>query len=191
MSTATQEQLKEIERMEEDLLERQEKLAELKRQLPPLEVQEYTLKSASGPVKLSELFGGKPDLIVIHNMGKGCAYCTLWADGFNGVHRHLENRAGFVVVSPDPLEVQQEFAKGRGWGFRMASGHGSTFIEDMGFRGEKGWMPGVSTFHRDRNGKISRIAKAPFGPGDPFCGVWHLLGLLKDGGANWRPKYTY
>jgi hypothetical protein len=52
-------------------------------------------------------------------------------------------------------------------------------------------MPGVSTFYRDKGGKITRIAKAPFGPGDPFCGVWHLLALLKDGAADWRPQYKY
>ena len=191
MSTATEDRLKEIEKLEEDLLEQQEKLAEMKRRLPAEEVKEYDLQSASGPVKLSELFAGKPDLIVIHNMGKACAYCTLWADGFNGVYQHLENRAGFVVVSPDPPDVQREFAQSRGWKFRMASGHGSTFIEDMGFRGEKGWHPGVSTFYREKNGKLVRIAKAPFGPGDPFCGVWHLLALLRDSAADWRPKYRY
>lgn len=189
MSTATEERIREIEKMEEEILEQQEKLAEMKRQLPPQEVKDYTLQSASGPVKLSELFSGKPDLIVIHNMGKGCAYCTLWADGFNGAHQHLENRAGFVVVSPDPPDMQREFAQGRGWKFRMASGQGSTFIEDVGFRGEKGWKPGVSTFYREKGGKIVRIAKAPFGPGDPFCGVWHLIALLRDGAADWRPKY--
>ncbi len=163
----------------------------MKRQIPSLKVTDYELKTAAGPVLLSDLFGGKPDLIVIHNMGKGCAYCTLWADGFNGVYRHLENRAGFVVVSPDPPAVQQEFAQSRGWKFRMASGEGSAFIQDMGFLGEKGWMPGVSTFCRDKIGTIFRIAKAPFGPGDPFCGVWHLLALLRDGAADWRPRYTY
>ena len=93
-------------------------------------------------------------------MGRACTYCTLWADGFNGVHRHLENRAGFVVVSPDPLDVQREFAESRGWKFRMASGQGSTFIEDMGFKSEKGWTPGVSTFYRDK-GKITRVARHP------------------------------
>ena len=191
MTTATDERLKEIEKMEEELLEQHEKLAELKRELPPQEVKDYTLQSADGPVKLSELFGGKPDLMVIHNMGKGCAYCTLWADGFNGVHQHLESRAGFVLVSPDPVDVQREFAQSRGWKFRVASGQDSTFIEDMGFRGEKSWMPGVSTFYREKGGRITRIAKAPFGPGDPFCGLWHLLALLKDGAADWRPKYKY
>jgi len=190
MATATEDRIREIQQLEQELIEKHEKLTELKRELPAQEIQDYTLQSQKGPVKLSELFNGKPDLIVIHNMGRACTYCTLWADGFNGVSGHLENRAGFLVVSPDPLDVQREFAQSRGWKFRMASGQGSTFIEDMGFKSEKGWMPGVSTFYRDK-GKIMRVATAPFGPGDPFCAVWHLLTLLKDGAGDWHPKYTY
>jgi predicted dithiol-disulfide oxidoreductase (DUF899 family) len=189
--SATKELLEEIDRLEETLLREQERLAELKRRLPAKPVEDYTLQGWEGPVRLSELFQGKPDLIVIHNMGKGCAYCTLWADGFNGVVPHLENRAGFAVVSPDIPAAQREFARGRGWRFRMASGEGTTFIQDMGFRGEKSWMPGVSTFHREPGGAIHRVARAEFGPGDPFCGLWHLLALLKDGAGDWKPRYSY
>jgi predicted dithiol-disulfide oxidoreductase (DUF899 family) len=35
-------------------------------------------------VRLSSLFGKKDELILIDNMGQGCPYCTMWADGFNG-----------------------------------------------------------------------------------------------------------
>ena len=71
------------------------------------EVKDYEfLDFNNKKIKLSELFGKKKDLIIIHNMGTACAYCTMWADGFNGVHKHLENRAGFVVVSNDKPELQ-------------------------------------------------------------------------------------
>ena len=190
MSTTTG-LLSEIDRLEENLLAEQDRLAELKRRLPPKPVEDYTLAGWDGPVKLSELFAGKPDLIVVHNMGTGCAYCTLWADGFNGVAPHIGDRAGLVVVSPDSPEVQKAFAAARGWRFRMASGEGTTFIQDMGFRGGKSWMPGVSTFWRDGSGAIFRVAKAPFGPGDPFAGIWHLFALLKDGAGDWKPKFAY
>ncbi len=191
MNPSTTDVVAEIERLEEHLVAQQEKLAELKRQLPRKEVDDYTLSGPDGPVKLSQLFGDKADLVVIHNMGKGCRYCTLWADGFNGVIPHLENRAAFVVCSPDSVETQQQFGESRGWKFSMVSGHGSSFIEDMGFRGEKSWMPGVSTFHRGADGKIFRVAKAPFGPFDPFSGIWHLFALLADGVHDWEPKYKY
>ena len=191
MESQTTDLAKEIERLEEELVERHQSLAELKRQLPRDPVTDYVLASQDGPVKLSDLFRGKPDLIVIHNMGKGCRYCTLWADGFNGVWKHIADRAGFVVCSPDSPETQREFAKSRGWQFPMISGSGSSFIQDMGFRGEKSWNPGVSTFQRTPNGGIVRVARAEFGPFDPFCGVWHLIALLGDGVQKWEPKYQY
>lgn len=189
MSTGLQQS--QIELLEEQIQKDQERLAAMKRALPPAPVEDYILQGWDGPVRLSELFGGKRDLVVIHNMGKGCVYCTLWADGWNGVVPHLEDRAGFAVVSPDPPSVQREFALGRGWRFRMASGEGSTFIQDMGFRAEKSWMPGVSTFRRDEGGGIVRVARARFGPGDPFAGIWHLFALLRDGAGDWKPKYRY
>ena len=181
----------EVERLEQEIAERSERLAEPKRQLPPTPVSDYTLTGPDGPVKLSQLFGQGRDLIVIHNMGKGCRYCTLWADGWNGILPHLENRAAFVVVTPDSPETQAQIAGSRGWNFRMISTHGSSFTEDMGFKSEKGWLPGVSTFHRNNDGGIVRVARAGFGPFDSFCSAWHLFGLLKDGVNGWEPKYRY
>src|SRR5690349_10614506 len=98
-----------------------EKLFQLHKARPPEVVKDYTFASASGPVKLSELFGEKNELILIHNMGKSCAYCTLWADGFNGFTAHLENRAGFVLVNNDTVEEQTAFANARGWKFKVVS----------------------------------------------------------------------
>jgi len=191
MNPAASDLRRDVERLEEDILQKSKQLAALKRGLPREPVKDYVLAGWDGPVSLSALFGEKSDLIVIHNMGKGCRYCTLWADGFNGVWRHLADRAGFVVSSPDSVETQKAFAASRAWTFPMVSGHGSTFIEDMGFRGEKSWMPGVSTFHRIAGGGPERVAWSSFGPFDPFCGVWHLIALLADGEKEWQPKYQY
>src|SRR5262245_145337 len=79
----------------------------LRMEAEPEEVRDYELVTPQGPVRLSSLFGGKRDLIVIHNMGVSCAYCTLWADGYNGVYHHLVERAAFVLSSPDPPDVQR------------------------------------------------------------------------------------
>jgi predicted dithiol-disulfide oxidoreductase (DUF899 family) len=155
-------------------------------------VKDYAFKDAKGkPVRLADLFGGKSDLVVVHNMGKSCPYCTLWADGFNGVYRHLENRAGFAVVSPDKFEVMAEFADGRGWKFRMLSNDGGDFTNDMGFEDNGRPQPGVSSFHRDDKGAITRVSRAVFGPGDEFCVVWHMFEMLRDGVDGWQPKYKY
>jgi predicted dithiol-disulfide oxidoreductase (DUF899 family) len=87
------------------------KIRELQAGIEPEAVADYVFSTPSGPVRLSELFGDKNELFVIHNMGKACAYCTLWADGFNGVQHHLRDRAAFVVSSPDSPQAQQEFAR--------------------------------------------------------------------------------
>lgn len=182
---------KKIRAMESALVRQHEKLATLKRRQLAQPVADYTLQNVAGAVRLSQLFGGKRDLIVVHNMGRACRHCTLWADGFNGVYPHLADRAAFVVVSPDTVAVQRKFAVSRGWRFPMASGVGSTFIHDMGFQPRPDDpQPGVSTFRKTR-GKIVRVAAAGFGAFDPFCAVWHLFALLADGVDGWEPQYRY
>src|SRR5262249_34454019 len=154
-------------------------------------VKDYTFRRAGGgSVRLSELFGDNADLFVIHNMGQSCPYCTLWADGFNGAYAHLSNRAAFVVSSPDTPEKQRKFAESRHWTFPMVSHEGTTFAEDMGYRQDGGWMPGVSVFRRQKGG-IVRVSDAPFSPGDDFCSVWHFFDLIPEGAAGWQPNYKY
>ena len=158
--------------------------------IEPQSVADYALATLEGERRLSSWFCGKRDLIVIHNMGRACAYCTLWADGFNGVYAHLASRAGFLVTSPDSPASQDEFAAARGWRFPMASHAGSTFAADMGYRGAHGWLPGVSVFQQ-RDGALARVSDAAFAPGDDFCAVWHLYDLLPEGAGGWSPRLSY
>jgi len=65
------------------------KIRELQQSVEPQAVMDYTLATRDGPVRLSQLFGDKASLFVIHNMGASCPYCTLWADGFNGLLPHV------------------------------------------------------------------------------------------------------
>jgi len=166
------------------------KIRALQQSAEPQAVMDYTLASRDGPLRLSQLFGDKGSLFVIHNMGASCPYCTLWADGFNGLLPHIENRAAFVVASPDDPQAQEKFKASRGWRFRMVSHRDSTFAADMGYRGDDGWLPGVSVFKKQGE-KIVRVADTSFGPGDDFCSIWHFFDLLPEGAADWRPKYKY
>jgi predicted dithiol-disulfide oxidoreductase (DUF899 family) len=157
-------------------------------------IDDYPFRSPTGDaVSLYELFGKHDDLWVVHNMGRRCAYCTMWADGFNGVYHHLADRAAFVLCSEDEPAVLREFSAGRGWRFPCVSGRGSAFNAEMGFADPKdgSTWPGVSAFHRNPDGSIVRTGAAQFGPGDNFCAVWHLLDLLKDGAAGWEPRLRY
>lgn len=191
MSTAYVDQ-DEIEELEEEVTAAKKRLREARQRLAPEPVHDYELvDSDGGRLWLSDLFGEKDDLIVIHNMGRDCVHCTLWADGFTGVVPHLENRAAFALISHDPFDVQRRFAKGRGWKFRMVSAHGTDFAHAMGFEDEEGFQPGVSTFKRHGDGQIYRIAKSKFGAGDEFCSVWSFLDLLEGGAKGWEPEYEY
>ena len=184
---------KELAKAEKQLIKMREKIGNLRRKVTKQKVSDYTLKDPNGiPVKLSSLFGDKDDLIIVHNMGKSCVYCTLWADGFTGFKNHLENRAGFALVSHDRPSVLREFALGRGWNYTYLSNDGGPFSKDMGMQDDKGnpW-PGVSTFHREKDGSIKRVSHAFFGPGDDFCSIWHMFDMLKDGPKGWGPKYEY
>jgi predicted dithiol-disulfide oxidoreductase (DUF899 family) len=167
-----------------------EKMRETQAAIEPEEVRDYEFATPHGKARLSDLFGDKDTLFVIHNMGTSCPNCTMWADGFNGVFEHLRDRAAFVVSSPDPPDVQRSFAGARGWKFPMASHRGTTFADDMGYLRNGGPMPGVSVFKR-RGAKILRVADTSFRPGDEFCSVWHLFDLIPEGAAGWHAKFRY
>lgn len=171
-------------------LDARKELSDAQKNREPESVTDYTFEGSGKSVTLSELFGDKNDLFVIHNMGTSCPYCTLWADGFNGVFDHWQDRAAVVISSPDSVEKQQQFKTERKWKFEMVSTADNTFAKDMGYRNNKGHHPGVSVFSKSADG-ITRVADTPFGPGDDFCAVWHLFDLLPDGSNGWQPKFEY
>lgn len=148
------------------------------------------IDSENKKINLSNLFGTKNDLFVVHNMGNSCPYCTMWADGFNGLLPHLEDRSTFVISSPDDPFTQKGFASQRGWKFKMVSTQGTSFAKDMGFEQDGIPQPGVSVFYKEDD-KIIRVARDNFGPGDQYCSTFPLFDLLKDGINNWQAKFKY
>lgn len=178
-----------IEALEQEIMDKKKKLAELRRSQPRTSLPAYTFGLGE---TLEDLFEGRDDLIVLHNMGKGCAYCTLWADGFVGLHKHMLDRAAFVLVSPNDPETQTEFAESRDWPFRMVSDRELRFTKDMGmFKEGEGVWPGISGFRKNPDGSIVRVAWSYLGPGDDFCAVWPMFDLLDGGAGEWEPKYEY
>jgi predicted dithiol-disulfide oxidoreductase (DUF899 family) len=182
---------KKIAKAERALTRTREKLVALRRKRPPQEIPNYTFTQAGGKkVKLSALFGKKDELIVIHNMGASCPYCTLWADGYNGFVPHLEDRAGFAVISEDDPKAQKRFAAQRKWKFKLLSSRGTRFRKDVGYKSASGELwPGVSVFKKDGKGRIFHLTHAQLGPGDLYCSIWHLFDLLPE--QDWGPKYRY
>lgn len=182
---------KKVLALEREIADKKIELKKLRTELPAQEVDDYTFEVWSGAeVKLSDLFDGKDELILVSNMGKSCRYCTLWADNYNGIVKPLNDRAAFVVVSPDSPETQKEFAQSRGWNFKMVSHQNNSFIADFGFQGDDHVMPGVMSFTKD-NGKIYFHSRTYFGPGDNYCNMWDFIDLLPKGINGWVPKYDY
>ena len=140
---------------------------------------------------LSSLFGEKRDLFVIHNMGRGCNSCTMWADGFNGLYPHIADRASFVVSNAETPAQQAEFAASRGWKFPMVSTQGTSVRRRHGFRQCRrkadARRVGVPEAGRKDRPRVRLRLQRP----DEFCPVWRLFDLLPEGADDWRPKQTY
>lgn len=165
-----------------------ERVAALRSIEPELVGEHEFARPDGSAVRLADLFGDHDDLLAIHNMGRGCSYCTLWADGLIGIAPHLLRRTALVVVSADkPATLAKTIAE-RGWNFPCVSGRASGFNESMRFGTSEKPTPGVSSLHREDDGSIVRIAASSFCPGDDFCPVWPFFDLLKDGANGWEPR---
>ena len=70
----------EISQIEMEIFNLNQKLQTLKAAHRGDEVPDYTFSTQNGETTLLECFGGHDRLLVIHNMGQGCRYCTLWAE---------------------------------------------------------------------------------------------------------------
>jgi predicted dithiol-disulfide oxidoreductase (DUF899 family) len=114
-----------------------EALSQERRELPWERVSnEYVFESDSGRETLAELFDGRSQLIVYHFMFEpdwdiGCRGCSFWADNFNGITAHLQQRdVSLVAASQAPLEKLQAQARRFGWTFKWVSCVGNDFNRD-------------------------------------------------------------
>src|SRR5690349_24420012 len=85
-------------------------IAAERRRLPMVELPEYTLVGAKGPVRLAEIFDGHPQLIVYNHMWTDgnewqCPGCTGFTSQFTRLdvlERYYDAR--FVIVTNGPIE---------------------------------------------------------------------------------------
>lgn len=184
-------------------------LAELDAQIQSLKTQRATLlkgrpaelvpdfalvRSDGSPCRLSDLFGERLELLVVHNMGRRCPYCSLWADGFIGLSRHIQSRCAFALCANDPPEVVRQTMADRGWTFPVVCNtrqpDGLGFSQSLGFGTGDEVYPGISAFRRERvGGTMWRTGHAPFGPGDDFCAIWPAFALLGWADDDWKPPH--
>lgn len=179
-----------IAALEAEIAELTAKLNAARRAASGREVPDYAFRTLDGEVRLRDLFAGHDRLLAIHNMGQGCRYCTLWADGINGFLPHLESAMAVVLLSKDEPETQRRFANARGWRFRLASHGGGAYIRDESAMPGFDNAPGAVAYGW-RDGKVLRNNAVAFGPGDRFCSAWSFLALAGRGADDWTPQFTY
>jgi len=115
-------------RKEKKLTHLREQLAEQRRALPWEKIEkEYEFDTPNGKNTLPELFAGKSQLVIYQFMfapewDEGCPHCSFWADHYDGMLAHLNQRdVSFVVVSRAALSKLEKFKLRMGWRFKWVS----------------------------------------------------------------------
>ena len=184
-----------------------DQLSAARRELPWTPVEKsYVFDGANGKESLTDLFGGKSQLIVYHFMlgpgwVQGCPSCSFLADHFDGTVIHLAQRdVSLVVVSRAPLAEIAAYKKRMGWKFKWVSSYGNDFNEDyhVSFPEEKSGngkvnynyalqksmgeeMPGASVFYKDKKGGIFHTYSAYARGLDILVGAYNFLDLVPKG----------
>ncbi|MDQ1401159.1 MAG: hypothetical protein QOK20_3091 [Acidimicrobiaceae bacterium] len=112
-------------------------IAAARRRLPMVEVPDYTLDGADGPIRLVDVFAGKRQLIVYNHMwfpGEEwqCGGCTGFTSQFTRLEFLDNYDARFVIVTPGPIEEALAYKARVGNKMTWYSTASSSFGADMG-----------------------------------------------------------
>jgi predicted dithiol-disulfide oxidoreductase (DUF899 family) len=122
---------------EKEFTRLRDRLSQHRRDLPWEAVtKDYAFEGAEGTQTLRELFDGRSQLVVYHFMfgpgwKAGCPHCSRWADNFNGVIVHLNQRdVTMIAVSRARYPDLAAYRARMGWTFKWVSSHGTDFNFD-------------------------------------------------------------
>jgi predicted dithiol-disulfide oxidoreductase (DUF899 family) len=171
---------KELLKKEKEFTRLRDQLSQRRRDLPWERVEKsYAFEGPNGKETLSDLFDGRSQLVVYHFMfapdwDAGCPHCSHWADNFDRVIVHLNQRdVTMIAVSRAPYNKLILYERRMGWNFKWVS----SFENDFNFDYQASFTPdqlaekrafynfveqdpgisereGVSIFYRDRKGDI-------------------------------------
>ena len=191
---------------EKEVTRLRDRLSQERRDLPWERVDKsYIFDGPGGRETLADLFAGRSQLVVYHFMfdpdwEAGCPSCSLFADSFNGIVVHLEQRGvTFVAVSRASFSKLDAYRTRMGWSFKWVSSAGSDFNRDyqVSFtpqevaKGEGYYnyvtqrlfgteMPGASVFYKDPAGVFHTYST--YGRGlDAFMVNYQFLDVLPKG----------
>lgn len=200
-------QRRELLAKEKEFTRLRDQLNQARRDLPWERVaKRYEFDGPGGKVTLAEAFEGRSQLVVYHFMfapewENGCKSCSFWADNFNGIVPHLNQRdATFAAISRAPLPKLQAFAKRLGWSFKWLSSAGSDFNYDynVSFRPEDiaagravynyrpttmnmSDLPGISVFFRDEEDTVFHTYSTYSRGIDMFNTAYNYLDIVPKG----------
>ena len=192
---------------EKEFTRLRDQLSKQRRELPWERVDEdYVFEGRDGRQTLSDLFDGRSQLVVYHFMfgpgwEAGCPHCSRWADNFNSIIVHLNQRdVTMVAVSRASYRKLAAYAKRMGWGFKWLSSAESRFNFDYGvsFTDEEtskkrayynftmqdpgiSEREGVSVFFKDSKGRIFHTYSTYARGIDMLCLDYHYLDLVPKG----------
>jgi len=208
----------ELRLAEIDLMQRRERVAELRRRLPPgATVQDYVFQegpadldagdSPARSVRMSELFSGPGRSVVVYHLMYGkkqanpCPMCTMWIDGFNGVAYHLAQNLDLVIAAAANVPALRQHARNRGWhNLRLLSCGTSTFKYDMLSEDDEGNQDStISVFTRDSDGALRHVYSAHPWMADDIkergidllTPVYNVLDLTPEGRDDWYAQLAY
>lgn len=171
---------------EKALTRMKDSVAALRRRMPVVEVTtDYVFEGLDGPVRLLDLFGDQPQLIIQHFMfgedwAEGCDGCSMMADHIGPLSHLGARRTAFAMVSRAPLAKLIPFRERMGWDLPWVSSGATSFNEDFGATHEGEERQAISVFVR-RGERIFR-SWSTFARGEePFMLVFDLLDLTPYG----------
>jgi predicted dithiol-disulfide oxidoreductase (DUF899 family) len=192
---------------EKEFTRLRDELSRQRRELPWERVEKsYIFDGPRGKESLAELFEARSQLVVYHFMfnpaaDAGCKHCSFWADNFNDIVVHLNQRdVTFVAISRAPLAKIEPFKKRMGWSFRWVSSAQNDFNYDYqasftpeatqsgtvfyNYATQKMNMSdreGVSVFYKDASGAIFHTYSAYARGIDMLNTAYHYLDLVPKG----------
>ena len=192
---------------EKEFTRARDELSRERRELPWMLVDKaYRFTGPSGEVTLADLFEGRSQLVVYHFMfdptwEAGCRNCSMWADNFDKIIVHLNQRdVTMVAVSRAPFPKLAAYGKRMGWSFEWLSSSGNDFNYDFGVAftpdevaakkadynftiqdPHEREREGVSVFTKDASGKVFRTYSAYARGIDMLNTAYHYLDLVPKG----------
>lgn len=157
-------QLDELRQREKAATRELDAIAAQRRRLPMVEMPEYTLDSAEGPVSLVDVFDGRSQLIVYNHMWSPgeewqCGGCTGFTSQFTRLDFLDAYDARFVVVTNGPIDEALAYRERVGNQMPWYSAADSSFGADVDAPPGAGFA--VNVFLRD---------------GDTVYRTWHTAG---------------